>query len=92
MKEQDFQKKVMDYLKVKGCYVVKTIVCNRSGIPDIIACYHGRFIAIEVKTGTKVTALHQVNINKINSAGGLAMALIYEDNWKEKINLLLGEI
>ena len=43
------------------------------GIPDIIACYHGRFIAIECKDGNnKPTKLQSSVIRKINEAGGIA--------------------
>lgn len=91
MSEQAFQKKVIDYLKSNNCYVIKTIVCNRSGIPDIIACKSGRFIAIECKSGTKATALQLMNIEKIKSCGGSAIVLENKSDWKEKINLLLGE-
>lgn len=44
-----------------------------AGIPDIIACCHGRFVAFEVKTETgKVTALQEATIRKIRESGGMA--------------------
>jgi Holliday junction resolvase len=46
---------------------------GRSGIPDIIGCYNGRFIAIECKAGYgKATALQMRELNAIAKAGGLA--------------------
>ena len=46
---------------------------GRSGIPDIIGCYQGRFIAIECKAGYgKATALQMRELNAIAKAGGLA--------------------
>jgi hypothetical protein len=44
---------------------------GRSGIPDIIACHEGRFIAIECKAGKgKTTALQDRELNAIAAAGG----------------------
>jgi len=50
-----------------------------AGIPDIIACIHGRFVAFEVKTpggrGTapgKLTKLQEITIQKIKDAKGQA--------------------
>ena len=44
-----------------------------AGIPDIIACINGRFVAFEVKTPTgKLTRLQEITIEKIRSAGGRA--------------------
>lgn len=44
-------------------------------IPDILGCYRGRFVAIEVKhphTSHGVTPGQQATIDKINAAGGTA--------------------
>lgn len=44
-----------------------------AGIPDIIACIHGRFVAFEVKTPTgKLTKLQEITIRKIQNAKGQA--------------------
>jgi Holliday junction resolvase len=46
---------------------------GRSGIPDIIGCKNGKFIAIECKAGNgKATALQMRELNAIAKAGGLA--------------------
>jgi hypothetical protein len=45
-----------------------------SGVPDIICCYKGKFVAFEVKTGTgKLSALQSVTLSKIKVAGGVAV-------------------
>lgn len=49
MKEQDIQRKIIKYLESVGAYVVKVVASNKSGTPDILACYRGIFLAIEVK-------------------------------------------
>lgn len=44
---------------------------GRSGVPDIICCLKGRFVAIECKAnGNKPTELQLREIHKINKAGG----------------------
>ena len=46
------------------------------GIPDILACLNGRFIAIEAKAGkNKPTALQEQNILRIRHAGGVALVV-----------------
>ena len=53
---------------------------GRSGIPDVICCYNGLFVAIECKAGKgKTTALQDREINAIRTAKGLAF-VINEDN------------
>ena len=60
-------------MRHEGAYIVKTIVTNRNGVPDILACFKGKFIAFEVKQpGKKATELQQYNINEIQKAGGSA--------------------
>lgn len=60
-------------MQSKGAYVVKTIVGSRSGLPDLIACYQGNFLSIEVKGESEVSALQKYNIEQIKKAGGLAI-------------------
>jgi VRR-NUC domain. len=44
-----------------------------AGIPDIIACINGRFVAFEVKTQVgKTTKIQEITIQKIKDAGGNA--------------------
>jgi len=44
---------------------------GRAGIPDIIGCMDGHFIAIECKAGKgKTTALQDRELNSILNAGG----------------------
>lgn len=76
MTEQDIQRKIIKYLESIGAYVVKVVASNKSGTPDILACYRGIFLAIEVKrpeTKTNVSELQIYNIKKIKEAGGIAI-------------------
>ena len=49
---------------------------GHSGVPDIIVCYKGYFVAIECKAkGGKTTALQQQQIEKIRISGGAALVI-----------------
>lgn len=74
--EQDIQRKIIKYLEANGAYVVKVISASKSGVPDILCCYKGRFIAIEVKTpATKsnVSELQKYNLKQVTECGGLSI-------------------
>jgi len=69
--------------------VVKTILLNKNGVPDIIACIRGKFIAIEVKrVGCKPTELQLYNKREIERAGGLAY-IVYDLKEVEQLTELL---
>jgi len=73
MKESVIQKHILQYLKQLGAHTIKTISNSRSGEPDIIACYNGRFIGLEVKAEKgRVTPLQLAKLRSIKSAGGIA--------------------
>lgn len=47
-----------------------------AGIPDIICCYRGKFMAFEVKTKKgKTTTLQNSVINKMQKCGGKAVVV-----------------
>jgi Holliday junction resolvase len=53
---------------------------GRSGVPDIICCLEGNFLAIECKAGNnKPTALQEREMQRICNAGGDTF-VINEDN------------
>ena len=56
---------------------------GRAGIPDIICCVQGFFLAIEIKAGKgETTALQDREIAAINSNGGIAF-VVNEKNINE---------
>ena len=64
-------KKLLDSL---GIYHFSPFMAGmgRAGVPDIIACYNGRFLGIECKAGKgKTTALQDRELAAIHAAGGL---------------------
>ena len=75
MNEAKIQKAILDYLKSLGvwCWAFKASICNERGVPDIICCYRGRFVGLEVKTARgKPSAIQRAQIRRIRSALGKA--------------------
>jgi Holliday junction resolvase len=65
---------------------------GRSGQPDIVGCYKGRFFGIECKAnGNKPTPLQAQNIAEINKTGGVAF-VANEDNMKEVSRILMEAV
>lgn len=76
MREKNIENKIKSYLKSKGAYYFKHHGNQYSqvGVPDIIACYKGKFIGIEVKNETgKTSPLQDVNLKMINDTGGIGI-------------------
>lgn len=88
--EKKVKNKVVALLKDAGAYCFYPVAggFGSAGIPDIIACYMGRFFAIECKAGKgKTTALQDRNIAQIKDAGGLAI-VVNEENLIEVQEIL----
>lgn len=93
--EQKVQDSIMKYIKSIGGLPIKQNqigIYGQAGVPDIIVCIKGRFVAIEVKKPGEKPKPHQVAfIEAINKKGGVAF---YSDNLDkvkevlEKENLL----
>lgn len=68
--EAKTQKKLIQYLKRKGCYVIKTKPGPGTpvGCPDVIALYEGWWGAFEIKADAKsrFTPLQKDTIKKFN--------------------------
>lgn len=78
MTEQTIQKKIIETLKSRGAYIVKVITASKAGVPDILACYKGVFVGIEVKKPDKlntVTELQEYNLREIKKAGGVSIVM-----------------
>ena len=61
---------------------------GNSGVPDFLACYNGRFYAIECKAnGKKPTALQNKHLADIRKAGGISL-VIDESNLDQLEDLL----
>ena len=74
--ESKIQAEIIKYLESKNYYVVKVIKANKSGVPDILFCKDGRFMACEVKAKgkkSKVTELQKFHLELIRNSGGKAI-------------------
>jgi len=57
-----------------------TFGMGRSGVPDVVCCYRGKFFGIECKAGSNTTtALQDRELKAITDAGGIAL-IINEHN------------
>lgn len=58
-----------------------------SGIPDLICCIHGKFVAIEIKSGSKTTLAQEEQMRRIREWGkGIAFTLENDITWKRKLD------
>lgn len=76
--EGKVKSKCVDILKKYGAYYFFPAQngYGRAGIPDIVACYKGHFLAIECKAGfNKPTALQEREMAAIQKAAGSAMVV-----------------
>lgn len=76
--ERKVKKKVIALLKARGAYYAMPVASGfgNAGVPDILACYRGRFFGIECKAGGgKATALQLSNLKQIDQAGGIALII-----------------
>lgn len=77
--EKQFENKIKDFLKEQNAWFIKYWAGSKftkDGIPDILCCIDGHFVAIEVKAQTgRPSALQLYNIRKIREAGGFAFVL-----------------
>ena len=79
MKEQQYQSKIVKYLESMGAYTVKVITASKKGVPDIIACYRGYFLGIEMKTPKtrkNTSELQKYNLAKIKEAEGYSLVAV----------------
>jgi hypothetical protein len=84
MLEKKLQSKILAHIKATPyCWPVKVTVANRNGTPDILACYRGRFVALEVKTPSgRPTLLQEAQLDAIRDAGGVAAVVRSVDDVK----------
>ena len=90
--EAAVKKKVVQQLKLLDAYYFYPVTggYGRSGVPDIVGCYKGKFFAIECKAGNnKPTPLQALNLEQIMLTGGIAL-VINEENVDTVYSILLG--
>lgn len=94
MLEKSITKKILDYLKsLDNCFAFKEHGgrYGTAGIPDIICCFNGRFIAFEVKTEKgNLTKLQEITIHRIKDAKGEAYKVTSLEEVKKILENLEG--
>ena len=92
--ESKVKQKVVAVLKQYGIYYFYPVTggYGRSGVPDIVACWQGRFIGIECKaSGGRPTDLQMKNLHEITAQGGISLLVdetgigvftMLMDSWK----------
>jgi len=88
--EAKVKKKVVDVIKKNSAYYFfpATGGYGRSGVPDIVCCYRGVFVAIECKAGSnKPTPLQEAEMAKIRQAQGFVL-VVNETNIADVITML----
>jgi Holliday junction resolvase len=93
--EKNFENRLKKFLEDEGCWFVKFFAnaYTKSGVPDILCCCHGYFLAIEVKAPKgKPSELQKWNIQKIIEQGGYGVILYPDqfDDFKEMVIHLKG--
>ena len=88
--ETRFKEQVIEDLKLlKNCWFLKTQEKARRGVPDLLLCVKGNFVAIELKTDYGVVAPLQEHIlGKILAAEGLAFVATPE-TWESQLRCIL---
>ena len=89
--EKAFEEKIKKHIEMIGGWQVKYFAnrMTKKGIPDILACISGHFIAIEVKAQNgRSSELQVYQCNKIRMSGGLAH-IVYPSGW-EQLKVILN--
>lgn len=74
--ESRLSRQIMAELRARGAFVFKVWGSEHmmAGLPDIVGCYRGRFVAVETKMpGGRVSTRQLYVLDKIRRAGGIAV-------------------
>ena len=92
--EIPFMGVVKDYINDKygsDVRVIRASNCAEAGVSDLLLCYKGFFVAIELKTESEVSDLQIEFINEVRIAGGIGEVVDHID-WKENIDKIFQKI
>jgi len=82
--ETVFKERILPQLKaLPNTYVLKTQEVSKRGVPDVLMCVKGVFVALELKKDLKSNPddLQRWIMVQIAEAGGITM-VVYPENWK----------
>tara|TARA_Y100000593_G_scaffold69966_1_gene128425 strand:- start:1924 stop:2223 length:300 start_codon:yes stop_codon:yes gene_type:complete len=91
--EAKVKKVVVNQLRNLGAYYFYPVTggYGRSGVPDIVGCYKGKFFGIECKAGKNTpTPLQQINLDDIEKQDGIAL-VVNEKNMHSVRDLITGD-
>ena len=91
--EAKVKKVVVKQLRNLGAYYFYPVTggYGRSGVPDIVGCYKGKFFGIECKAGKNTpTPLQQINLDDIEKQDGIAL-VVNEKNMHSVRDLITGD-
>jgi Holliday junction resolvase len=91
--EKNFENKIKKFLDENNCWYVKYFAngYTKRGVPDLLCCVNGYFLAIEVKAENgKPSELQKWNVSKIRHCGGLSFILYPSqfENFKELVKTM----
>jgi len=99
--ESEIQAQILRWLREHGIFAFKVAMASPNGIPDVICCFDGKFIALEIKRNerSRVAPLQWRRKDDIESAGGEAYIVwsvemvkeIFESHDKCLINAKHGQ-
>lgn len=70
MVESEIQRRVIKRLEAQGYYVVKLVLTNKNGIPDLLLLKDGKASFVEVKRpGKKPRPLQEYRMGELREAG-----------------------
>lgn len=104
-KEAEVQRAIMAYLRLRGAHAVRVnsgavktedrfIRFNHTvGCSDVLACFEGRFLALEIKRDAKGKATEQQQqfIGEVRRAGGIAAVVWSVEQVRELLDTIEGE-
>lgn len=72
--EKTIQAAILRHLNgLPDTWGVKFACVYGRGIPDLLVCHHGHFVALEVKRpGERATPIQRAQLERIEKAGGIA--------------------
>lgn len=91
--EKLFENRIKAYIDDLGGWHVKFFAnrMTRSGIPDLLCCVGGHFVAIEVKAQNgRPSELQLYHCRKIREAGGFAF-IVYPSGW-DRLKTILNQL
>lgn len=88
--EKTFENKVKDFIEEQGGWQVKYFAnrMTKKGIPDVLACINGFFIALEIKAQHGIPSELQIHqCKEIRASGGFAF-IVYPSGFDTLKNFI----